>query len=114
MYPSFGTWSITSNHRVQGTFIKETRDQLNNTFSTAASMDTRSLEDRQTPQDLFTINYNAILSPTFYLEGRYSRRNFSFIGSGAPTLSPDAMLVAPPRRPVRDGVLERAMSLLFA
>ena len=84
-YEGNATFSLDSNHRFQGTFIKETLDQLNNTFSTAASMDLRSLEDRSTPQDLFTINYNGILTPNFFVEARYSRRNFSFIGSGAKT-----------------------------
>ncbi len=51
--------------------------RLNNTFSTAASMDLRSLEDRSQPQDLFTINYSGILTPTFFIEGRYSQRNFT-------------------------------------
>jgi hypothetical protein len=46
-------------------------------------MDLNSLEDRKTPQDLFTINYNGILSPTFFLEARYSQRHFTFQGSGA-------------------------------
>jgi outer membrane receptor protein involved in Fe transport len=82
-YEFNGTYSATSNHRVQATFIKETFDQLNNTFSTTQSMDLRSLEDRQTPQDLFTLNYSGVITPNFFLEGRYSQRNFSFIGSGS-------------------------------
>lgn len=36
------------------------------------------------------------------------------IGAGPPQLSPTAQLIAPPRRPVRDGVLDKALSLLFA
>ncbi len=84
-YEANATYSIDQSHRVQGTFIKETRDQLNNTFSTAASMDLRSLEDRSTPQDLFTVNYSGVLTPSLFVEARYSRRSFSFIGSGAKT-----------------------------
>ena len=82
-YEGNATFSLNSNHRFQGSFIKETLDQLNNTFSTAASMDMASLEDRSTPQDLFTLNYSGILSPNFFLEGRYSQRNFTFVGSGS-------------------------------
>jgi hypothetical protein len=84
-YEGNATYSLNSNHRFQGTFIKETLDELNNTFSTAASMDLRSLNDRQQPQDLFTLNYSGILTPNFFIEARYSQRNFSFVGSGAPT-----------------------------
>jgi hypothetical protein len=82
-YEANATYSVNSNHRVQGTFIKETLDQLNNTFSTALSMDMRSLEDRSLPQDLFTLNYSGILTPNFFLEARFSQRNFTFVGSGA-------------------------------
>ena len=46
-------------------------------------MDLNSLEDRKTPQDLFTVNYSGILTPTFFVEARYSQRNFTFDGSGA-------------------------------
>jgi outer membrane receptor protein involved in Fe transport len=84
-YEGNATYSVNSNHRVQGTYIKENLDQLNDTFNTSTSMDQRSLYDRQTPQDLFTMSYSGVMTPTFFIEGRYSRRNFSFIGSGAPT-----------------------------
>jgi hypothetical protein len=79
------TYSATSNHRFQGTFIKESLDQVNDTFSTANSMDVRSLYDRSTPQDLLTFNYTGVITRSLFVEGRYSRRNFTFIGSGAPT-----------------------------
>jgi outer membrane receptor for ferrienterochelin and colicin len=84
-YEGNATYSLNSNHRFQGTFIKETLNETNNTFSTAASMDLRSLNDRQQPQDLFTMNYSGVITPQFFVEARYSRRNFSFVGSGAPT-----------------------------
>ena len=84
-YEGNATYSVNSNHRVQGTYIKESLDQFNNTFDTSLSMDLRSLEDRQTPQDLFTLSYSGILTPSFFIEGRYSQRNFSFIGSGSKT-----------------------------
>jgi outer membrane receptor protein involved in Fe transport len=84
-YEGNATYSLNSNNRFQGTFIKETLDQLNDSFSPTTSMDLRSLYARSTPQDLFTLNYSGILSPNFFVEGRYSRRNFAFIGSGAKT-----------------------------
>jgi outer membrane receptor protein involved in Fe transport len=78
------TGSINSNHRLEGAYAKESLKQLNNTFSTASSMDTASLYDRETPLDLYTLNYNGILSSQFFVEGRFSSRHFSFIGSGSP------------------------------
>src|SRR5688572_1544299 len=73
------TYSPTSNHRVQGTYIRENLAQLNNTFDIAASMDERSLGDRETPQDLTTFSYNGVLSSRLFVEARVSKRNFSFV-----------------------------------
>jgi len=78
------TGSINSNHRLEGAYAKEALKQVNNTFSTASSMDAASLYTRETPLDLYTLNYNGILSPAFFVEGRFSARHFTFIGSGSP------------------------------
>jgi outer membrane receptor for ferrienterochelin and colicin len=77
------SFSLTSNHKLSGAYIKESLDQINNTFDVSLSMDLRSLENRQTPQDLTTFNYTGILGDNLSIEGRYSRRNFTFVGSGA-------------------------------
>ena len=77
------TYSLNSNNRFEGDYIKVAETQVNSTFSTATSMDLASLYTRELPQDLFTINYNGILSSRFFLEGRFSDRLFSFIGTGA-------------------------------
>src|SRR4051812_17332330 len=80
-----GTFSINPNNTFQGAYTKIIDNQINDTFNTSASMDVRSLDNRQLPQDLFTAFYNGILSSNFFVEGRVSSRHFSFIGSGAPT-----------------------------
>lgn len=82
-YEFKGTYSATSGHRFQSAYTKIIDKQLNNTFSQTASMDLNSLEDRQTPQDLFTVSYSGILGSSVFVESRYSRRQFTFIGSGA-------------------------------
>ncbi len=79
-----GTYSFNSNNTVQGTYTKITREQANNRFN-ANVMDLNSLNTRKLPQDLYSVNYNGILSPTFFVEGRFSGRHFSFVGDGAPT-----------------------------
>jgi outer membrane receptor protein involved in Fe transport len=84
-YEGKGTYSVNSNHTFQGAYSKITEEQVNNTFNTSASMDFASLDTRKLPEDLFTVNYNGILSPTFFVEGRVSSRHFSFIGDGAPS-----------------------------
>jgi Carboxypeptidase regulatory-like domain len=77
------TGSVNSNHRFEGTYTKEALDQINDTFSTATTMDLASVYNRQTPQDLFAFAYNGILSPQLFVESRVSVRRFSFIGSGS-------------------------------
>jgi outer membrane receptor for ferrienterochelin and colicin len=79
------TYSLSPNHRFQGGYTEIVRNQSNNTFSQAASMDLRSLEDRRLPEDLFTLAYNGIVSPRLSVEARYSARHQTFIGSGAPS-----------------------------
>ena len=79
-----GTYALTSTHRFQGAFTKILSDQQNNTFSTGASMDLNSLENRSVPEDLFTLNYTGVVRSNLFVEGRYSARNLSIIGTGSP------------------------------
>ncbi|HEX7139214.1 MAG TPA: TonB-dependent receptor, partial [Vicinamibacterales bacterium] len=78
-----GTYSLTSNHRFQGTFSKINEDFLNATFNTSLSMDQRSLYNGREPQTLGTGNYNGVLTPSFYVEAQYAARSFSFINEGS-------------------------------
>jgi outer membrane receptor protein involved in Fe transport len=84
-YEGKGTYSVNSRHTFQSAYTKIINNQTNDTFQTTASMDARSLDNRQLPQDLFTASYSGVLSSSFFVEGRVSSRHFSFIGSGAPT-----------------------------
>ena len=77
------TGSLNSSHRFEGAYTKEALTEVNGTFSTATSMDLASLYTRQTPQDLFSINYSGVLSPQVFVEARLSVRRFTFIGSGS-------------------------------
>ena len=75
------TYSANSSHRVVGNFAKVYNTDGNNSFGSI--LDLASLYDRKTPQDIVTLNYTGILSPRVFLEGRFSSRRFSFIGSGS-------------------------------
>ncbi len=79
------TYSLNASHRVDGTYTRVSQKEINGTFSTTTSMDLRSLYSRELPQELFTVGYSGILSPSLFVEGRWSSRRFSFVGSGAPT-----------------------------
>jgi hypothetical protein len=77
------TYLVDANHRVQGAFTKINRDEVNGTFNTTTSMDLASLYDRSLPEDLFTISYTGVITPSFFVEARYSQRNLTFVGSGS-------------------------------
>ena len=77
------TYSLTSNHKFQGSVTRNKSDELNYTFNTALSMDQRSLTDRQLPDNLWTVNYSGILSPVLFVEARASQRQQHIIGRGA-------------------------------
>ena len=79
------TASPTSNHRFEGAFSKEALTIANNSQSAASSMDLASLFTNTQPTSLFTVNYNGIISRNFVVEGRFSERDTSIIGAGAPS-----------------------------
>ena len=59
-------------------------DQQNgNSFGTI--LDLLSLYDRETPQELYSGNYTGVLSENLLATLQYSKRKFTFIGSGAPS-----------------------------
>ena len=75
------TYSITPNHRVIASYMKVTETQTNNAFGTI--LDLVSLDkQRELPQDLFAANYTGIITNNFFVEGQYSKRHFTFKGSG--------------------------------
>jgi len=82
-YEFKGTYALNSSHRFQGAYTKHDRLQENNTFNPNLSMDLASLGNRERPEALSTLNYTGILASTFFVEGRYSNRRQSFIGSGS-------------------------------
>ncbi|MFH1175765.1 MAG: TonB-dependent receptor [Acidobacteriota bacterium] len=75
------TFSLTPNHRVIGSYIKNDQTQGNNSFG--YPMDYASLYDRELPTDLVSGNYTGVLSDNFFVEAQYSRKTFSFVGSGS-------------------------------
>jgi outer membrane receptor protein involved in Fe transport len=77
------TYTANTNHRLQGSYAKVNRTQVNDTFNQATSIDTNSLYTRTLPQDLVTLNYSGILSPNLLMEARVSSRRSSTDGSGS-------------------------------
>jgi hypothetical protein len=78
------TWSITSDHRVIGSYAKRDRAWTNYFFPSWNIYDFASTYPRSIPEDLTSFNYAGVLSNSFFVEGQYSARKLTFIGSGTP------------------------------
>jgi hypothetical protein len=78
-----GTYSLDSNHRFVAAYTKSFRTEENYTFNQNASMDLASLGTRELPEDLFTFNYTGVVTSKLFVEGRFSQRQLSFIGTGS-------------------------------
>jgi len=76
------TYSLNSNHRVQAAYTKIVQSAINNNQFNV--MDLSSLITNTQPQDLWALNYNGVLSPTVFVEARYTRRHLIFSGLGSP------------------------------
>jgi hypothetical protein len=73
------------NHTISGNYLHVDEEQKNSSFCPTGCLDLDSLVPaRQLPQDILTVNYNGVLSNSFFVEGLYSRRKFTFENSGSP------------------------------
>jgi hypothetical protein len=75
------TWALNAKHSFKGAYTKIQDKEEGNAFTPI--MDRASLVNRETPQDLLSANYTGIITPKFFVEGQYSRRRFTFVGSGS-------------------------------
>jgi hypothetical protein len=77
------TGRIAANHNLQVNYIKQSNlDTDRASINTTASIDLRTLVDRQTPADLFVARYDGVLTPNLFAEAQYSRKTFGFRGTG--------------------------------
>jgi len=75
------TASLGGRHTILGNYQQIDRVESNSSFGTI--YDLESLYDRELPQKLYSLNYSGTLSDNIFLEGQYSQRQFSFVGSGS-------------------------------
>jgi hypothetical protein len=80
------TWSAVTGHTLRGAYTRIEDEERGNAF--LPIMDLASLVNRKTPQDLLSANYTGVIGPRFFLEGQYSRRQFTFSGSGSQFTDP--------------------------
>jgi hypothetical protein len=75
------TATLTPRHTLLGSYSEIDDLEDGNIFSGA--LDLNSLVVRETPQELWSINYTGTFTDNLLLSAQYSERQFTFIGSGA-------------------------------
>jgi len=76
------TWAINQSHRMVGSYIDVDRSVTNSSYGFI--MDLRSLiADRTYPNTLFAVNYNGVITESFFLEAQYSKKEYTFLGGGS-------------------------------
>jgi outer membrane receptor protein involved in Fe transport len=76
------TFSATPEHRLIGSYMSRLTKEKNYSFRTTPAEISTVDPSRKLPYTLFALNYTGALSDNFFLEGQYSKREFSFVGSG--------------------------------
>ena len=77
------TQTLSAHQNLQVAFTGVQHQETNAAFPNPASvMDTSSLVTRQLPQSLLSVHYTDIVSPTFFVEGQFAARHFTFEHSG--------------------------------
>lgn len=75
------TGSLTPKHNLVFSYLDRLTEQTGRGSFTF--VDLRSLDDRELPNTLWSVNYNGIFADNLLLEAAYSEREFAFVGSGA-------------------------------
>jgi outer membrane receptor protein involved in Fe transport len=75
------TGQITPKHNLMGSYLKVQTDQVNNCFI-ACFEETNLDTARSLPNDFLVARYNGVLTNNFLLEGSYTKKTFTFEGSG--------------------------------
>ncbi len=76
------TGQVTPKHNLVGSYFKIDSKSTGTRFTTRI-YDVASLTDRQDPETLKSLTYNGVITTNLLLEGQWSQRDQSFVGSGA-------------------------------
>ena len=74
------TIAPATGHRFLGSYMKVDDTELGS--ARLPPLEPSSIIDRKLPQKMWALNYTGVLSESFFLEGQYSKREFTFAGSG--------------------------------
>ncbi len=75
------TGSFGPRHRVMLSYM-DIDETIENRFAFGPAASIDALFDQGQPQTGLSVTYTGVLSDTFFLEGLYSKREFSFVGGG--------------------------------
>ncbi len=76
------TGTIADSHTIVGSYLEI--DQFSGPTFSFNAIDPGSLTSREDPQELQSVNYTGILTPSFFVEAQYSEREFQIsVGGGA-------------------------------
>ncbi|HEV8268882.1 MAG TPA: TonB-dependent receptor, partial [Thermoanaerobaculia bacterium] len=77
------TISPVQNHTLTGSYIRIDHEQANYGFDPLPLYDFDSLYARTLPEELYTGNYNGVITDKFFVEAQYSKKKFTFENSGS-------------------------------
>jgi outer membrane receptor for ferrienterochelin and colicin len=69
-------------------YIAVKHDDVNYSFTSIPVSDLASIYNRQLPQEQLALNYNGVVTNSFFVEAQYSRRKFTFENSGGIYMDP--------------------------
>ena len=76
------TFAATAAHRLVGSYLERDRSWTNY-WGAFAPLDMTQIYDRSIPEEFLALNYTGVISDKFFLEGQYSERKLTFVGSGS-------------------------------
>ena len=77
------TLSPFQSHTLTASYTAIKHDDVNYSFAASIPIaDLASIYNRQLPQEQLALNYNGVLTNSFFVEAQYSRRKFTFENSG--------------------------------
>lgn len=75
------SYAISPKHTAKVAYTKRRLDTVNNNFGTVMTADT--FYNNANDESLLSLNYTGVVTSQFFIEGQYSARQTSFLGTGA-------------------------------
>ena len=76
------TWSLNRDHTLRTSYLRINEETQNDAFTPIMDLDSL-YGTRSDPQSLISAHYTGVVSPSFFVEAQYSRRDLEFSGNGS-------------------------------